>query len=144
VKAATRLPVIVNGDIFDAATARAALAQSGADGVMIARGAYGRPWIASAIEQALDTGSPLAEPDAEQRLAIALDHFRDTLKFYGDVHGVRVFRKHLGWYVESAPWPAHAQDRRAAKSALCRMTAPVEVENALVALWQGENFRLAA
>ena len=144
VKAATRLPVIVNGDIVDDATARAALAQSGADAAMIARGAYGRPWIASSIEHALITNSSLSEPDAEQRLAIALDHFRDTLNFYGDGHGVRVFRKHLGWYIESAPWPARAEDRRAAKSALCRLTAPAEVESALTALWQEENFRLAA
>jgi nifR3 family TIM-barrel protein len=144
VKAATNLPVIVNGDIVDDATARAALAQSGADAVMIARGAYGKPWIASAIERALDTGTSLSDPDAEQRLAIALDHFRDTLNFYGDVHGVRVFRKHLGWYIESAPWPACAQDRRAAKSALCRLVAPAEVERSLTALWQGGILRLAA
>jgi len=144
VKAATRLPVIVNGDIVDDATARAALAQSGADAVMIARGAYGKPWIASAIETALNTGAPLAEPDVEQRLAIALDHFRDTLNFHGDVHGVRIFRKHLGWYIETAPWPARAEDRRTAKSTLCRLTAPAEVESALTALWQRENFRLAA
>jgi tRNA-dihydrouridine synthase len=144
VKAATRLPVIVNGDIVDDATARAALAQSGADAVMIARGAYGKPWIAPAIEHALSMDTSLAEPNAEQRLAIALDHFRDTLNFYGDVHGVRVFRKHLGWYVETAPWPARAEDRRAAKSALCRLTAPAEVETALAALWQAENLRLAA
>ena len=144
VKSATRLPVIVNGDIVDDLTAQAALTQSGADAVMIARGAYGKPWIASAIEASLETHKPLAEPDAEQRLSIALDHFRDTLNFYGDVHGVRVFRKHLGWYVENAPWPVRAEDRRTAKSALCRLTAPAEVETALTALWQDEYFRLAA
>ena len=144
VKAATRLPVIVNGDIVDDAAARAALAQSGADGVMIARGSYGRPWIASAIETSLKTDAPLAEPSTEQRLTVALEHFRDTLNFYGDVHGVRVFRKHLGWYVENAPSPMRAEDRRAAKSALCRLTTPAEVESALIALWQGENFKLAA
>lgn len=144
VKTATRLPVIVNGDIVDDATARAALAQSGADAAMIARGAYGRPWIASAIENALDTGASLVEPAVEPRLGIALDHFRDTLNFYGDTHGVRVFRKHLGWYIENAPRPARAEDRRAAKSALCRLIKPSEVESALTALWQDENFRLAA
>jgi tRNA-dihydrouridine synthase len=136
--------VIVNGDIIDDVTARAALAQSGADAVMIARGTYGKPWIASAIDRALETDAPLAEPDAKERLAIALDHFRDTLNFYGDAHGVRIFRKHLGWYIENAPWHSRAEDRRAAKSALCRLTSPREVESALTTLWQGENFRLAA
>jgi tRNA-dihydrouridine synthase B len=144
VKAATRLPVIVNGDIIDDATAHAALVQSGADAVMIARGTYGKPWIASAIDRALETGAPLAEPDAEERLAIALDHFRDTLNFYGDAHGVRVFRKHLGWYIENAPWPGRVEDRRAAKSALCRLASPREVESALTTLWRRENFRRAA
>ena len=144
VKAATRLPVIVNGDIVDDTSARSALAQSGADAVMIARGAYGRPWIAAAIEAALDTDLRPAEPDAAGRLAIALDHFRDTLVFYGDAHGVRVFRKHLSWYIENAPWPACAAHRRAARSALCQLTVPSEIENALAALWQVENLRLAA
>lgn len=144
VKAATRLPVIVNGDIVDDVTSRAALARSGADAVMIARGTYGKPWIASAVESALDTGSPLVEPTGGQRLASALEHFRETLNFYGDLHGVRVFRKHLGWYIENAPWPARTEDRHAAKSALCRLTAPAEVEAALTALWQDKNFRLAA
>ncbi len=143
VKAATSLPVIVNGDIVDACTARAALAQSGADAIMIGRGAYGRPWIAPAIDRALAAGTEIDEPDAMERLHIALDHFRDTLRFYGDPLGVRVFRKHLGWYVENAPWPADPQQRRAAKSALCRIAAPRDVESALMALWRG-NLRLAA
>ena len=136
VKAATALPVIVNGDIIDDDTARTALEQSGADAVMVARGAYGRPWIASAIERALETGAPMIEPDLDRRLAIALDHFHDTLRFYGDSLGIRVFRKHLGWYVENARWPRNADARRAAKSALCRLTSPREVEVAFTAHWR--------
>jgi nifR3 family TIM-barrel protein len=140
VKAATKLPVIVNGDIVDADSARAALAQSGADAVMIGRGAYGRPWIAAAIDRAL-TGITVAEPSLGERLAIALDHFRDALLFYGDALGLKVFRKHLGWYVENTPWfasgPVSAEARRAAKSRLCRIDTPAGVEAALVALWNG-------
>ncbi len=139
VKAATSLPVIVNGDIVDDVTARMALEQSGADAVMVARGAYGRPWIANAIESALDTGRAMVEPDLNERLAIALDHFHDTLSFYGDSLGIRVFRKHLGWYVENAPRPRNSEARRAAKSALCRLTSPREVETALTAHWKGNS-----
>jgi nifR3 family TIM-barrel protein len=144
VKAATRLPVIVNGDITDADTARTALAQSGADAVMIGRGAYGRPWIAAAIDAALRTGEAMIEPDWAERLDIALTHFCATLRFYGDALGVRIFRKHLGWYVENAPFPAGSGERRAAKSRLCRLEAPRDVETALARLWQDGDLRLAS
>ncbi|HEY4134128.1 MAG TPA: tRNA dihydrouridine synthase DusB [Alphaproteobacteria bacterium] len=135
VKQAVRIPVIVNGDIVDAASAREALAQSGADAVMIGRGAYGRPWIASAIDGALATGGEIAEPDMPTRLAIALEHFADSLRFYGDALGLKVFRKHLGWYVENAPWEMDAAACRAAKSRLCRLDSAAEVEAGLAALW---------
>ena len=134
VKQAVHIPVIVNGDIVDAASAREALAQSGADAVMIGRAAYGRPWIAAAIDAALDSGGEIAEPSLPSRLAIALDHLADSLAFYGDEHGVKIFRKHLGWYVESAPF-ADGEARRAAKSRLCRLASAGEVEAALIALW---------
>jgi nifR3 family TIM-barrel protein len=137
VKSAVRVPVIVNGDIVDAASAREALAQSGADAVMIGRGAYGRPWIARAM---LDGGD---EPELEARLGIVLEHFHDSLSFYGDRLGVKIFRKHLGWYIEQGPRPSCAQERREAKSRLCRMTEPREIEAALSTLWR-QDMALAA
>ena len=135
VKKATRLPVIVNGDIIDAVSARDALAQSGADAIMIGRGAYGRPWIASALDRVLDNNSEMSEPDTASRLGIALDHFRDTLRFYGDTLGLKVFRKHLGWYVEQASMPSDPQLRRAHRARLCQIDNPRGVESALTALW---------
>jgi nifR3 family TIM-barrel protein len=143
VKSVVTIPVIVNGDIVDAASAREALAQSGADAVMIGRGGYGRPWIAREISQALD-GEPVGEPALEERLTIALDHFADSLRFHGDDHGVRIFRKHLGWYVEGAPLPFSMEERRVAKSALCRLSEPREVENALVELFSARTLPIAA
>ncbi|MEI9886168.1 MAG: tRNA dihydrouridine synthase DusB [Rhizomicrobium sp.] len=144
VKAAVKVPVIVNGDIVDAASARAALAQSGADAVMIGRGAYGRPWIAAGIEAALRNGGDAREPAPDARLAIVLEHFADSLRFYGERLGVKIFRKHLGWYVENAALPASAAARREAKARLCRLTDPREVEAGLAALWRDAELPLAA
>jgi nifR3 family TIM-barrel protein len=135
VKAETALPVIANGDIVDAASARMAIDLSGADAVMIGRGAYGRPWIAAGIQAALENREAMEEPNPVARLTIVLDHFRDSLRFYGDVLGLRIFRKHLGWYIENAPWPAAAEARRAAKARLCRLERPAEIEAALAGLW---------
>jgi tRNA-dihydrouridine synthase B len=144
VKAATALPVIVNGDIVDRASAQAALRQSGADAVMVGRGVYGRPWIAAALERAIAENTDIAEPDLDERLGIVLDHFRETLAFYGDRLGLKIFRKHLGWYVERAPWPHSPEIRRAEKSRLCRVERPAEVETALTALWRNGVLRKAA
>jgi nifR3 family TIM-barrel protein len=143
VKDAVSIPVIANGDIVDGPTARAALQASGADGVMVGRGVYGRPWIAAQLEAELD-GRVFEEPDAQTRLTIALDHFRDALSFYGERLGLRVFRKHLASYIEYAPWPASPGERREARGLLCRLEAPAEVEAGLAALWTGPERRLAA
>jgi nifR3 family TIM-barrel protein len=149
VKAAVRIPVIVNGDVTCAATARAAISRSGADAVMLGRGVYGRPWLAPAIDAALAGGRPHTEPSLEARLGIVLDHFRDSLTFYaegrrdGDALGLKMFRKHLGWYVEQAPWPVAPEARREAKARLCRLERAAEVEAALVSLW-GCEARAAA
>lgn len=135
VKAAVGIPVIVNGDILTADHAREALRQSGADALMLGRGVYGRPWLAAHLERALADGTVLSEPDREERLAIVIEHLRASVAFYGLPLGLKMFRKHLGWYVEQAPWPDDPAERRAAKSRLCRLDTPDAVEAALTALW---------
>ena len=143
VKRAVSIPVVVNGDIVDTASAKRALELSGADAVMIGRGAGGRPWIASQIQTEL-TGREFAEPGPEDRCRIVRDQLRESLAFYGERLGLRMFRKHLGWYLEQAPWPERAEDRRAAKGRLCRMEDPDEVEAALADLWMRRPERAAA
>jgi tRNA-dihydrouridine synthase B len=142
VKDAVSIPVIVNGDVTDLASARMAFEQSGADAVMIGRGAYGRPWLAGQIDAALN-GVDIPDPTLEERLDIALTHFDDALGFYGERLGLKVFRKHLGWYVEAGPAPADAAERRQIKAQLCRLEQPHEVRAGLRALW-GQSERLAA
>ena len=137
VKAATSLPVVVNGDIVCAASARQALAASGADAVMLGRAVYGRPWIVAALEAALDSGDEALEPDAETRLAIVSGHLAETQAFYGQILGLKIFRKHLGWYVERAPWPASPEVRRQARATLCQLESAGEIEAGLARLWTG-------
>ena len=105
---------------------------------MLGRGVYGRPWLASHLDRALEDGEQLREPGREERLAIVIEHLRASVAFYGLPLGLKMFRKHLGWYIEQAPWPAEAADRRAAKASLCRLETPGQVEGALFVLWLQE------
>jgi nifR3 family TIM-barrel protein len=139
VKAAVRLPVVVNGDIDGLASARSALDQSGADAVMVGRGVYGRPWLIANLQAALQGGIEPAGPDVETRLEIVLGHLAETLAFYGDLHGLRIFKKHLGWYVERAPWPDCALARRQAKAELCRIESASDIERGLSRLWRAAS-----
>jgi len=98
VKQATRLPVIVNGDINSIADARAALAQSGADGVMIGRGAYGKPWLLGQVSADLAGGGSKPDPSMDDQLALILEQYDAMQSLYGTVTGVNLARKHIGWY----------------------------------------------
>lgn len=106
VREVVALPLVVNGDIASTADARAALAASGADGVMIGRAAQGRPWLLGQVARELAGGAPEAEPDAAVRLAILREHVDLLLEHYGAYKGLRVARKHVAWAVHGLPGAA--------------------------------------
>lgn len=120
VKEAVSIPVIANGDITDAATARRALAESGADGVMVGRGAQGAPWRLAEIAHALHGTPAPVIPEGAARAEMIVAHYEEMLSFYGTDLGLRCARKHLGWYLEEAGLPQ-------SREAILTATDPAQV-----------------
>ena len=129
---AVTVPVIVNGDIIDGATAKAALAASGADGVMIGRAAIGCPWLPGQIETFLATNIWPDAPDAAQQWRIFADWYADCLALYGEGLGLRVARKHIAGFIESLLGVAAG---RAHRAAICRLETPAQVMQAMQNLY---------
>ncbi|MEL6369387.1 MAG: tRNA dihydrouridine synthase DusB [Pseudomonadota bacterium] len=125
---ATSLPLIVNGDIVDLNTARAALNASGADGVMIGRASVGKAWLPGAIADALMSGADLIlEPSIEAQTSSFFEHYQDIIDHYPDGLGVRMARKHLAAFIDEAPLDVPQKARREARALLCQLTSSLEV-----------------
>jgi nifR3 family TIM-barrel protein len=132
---AVDVPVVVNGDIIDLATARDALQQSGAAAVMLGRGAQGRPWAVAQIGAGLSGRSGPEAPAGSALAALVAEHYEDMLVEYGTAVGLRAARKHLNWYTEAAGIVLD----KAARDALLNSNEPADVLRRIQAIFSNEQ-----
>ena len=133
IKAELSIPVIANGDIDSPQRAAQVLSHTGADAVMVGRAAQGRPWIFREIAHYLATGELLAPPSVAEVRAILLDHLHALHAFYGEEQGVRIARKHLGWYAKDRP--ESTDEQRAAFRAVVNRAQGAAEQIELTAAW---------
>ena len=132
VKEAVKLPVIANGDICSIADAEKALELSGADGVMIGRGAYGRPWLIAQVMASLTGRVVPADPSLAQQHALVREHYAMMIDLYGPVIGVNLARKHLGWYTKGL------HDSGTFRNAVNQLADPVAVTSMIDDFYEGQ------
>ena len=124
VKAGVRIPVIANGDIATPEEARRVLALTGADGIMIGRAAHGRPWIFREFSYFLNEGKKLPPPAAPEMRSVVLEHLEGIYSLYGEELGLRIARKHIGWYTRGLPGgEAFRREANAIESAAAQLAA---------------------